>query len=95
MQPSTYGDIIEDKLLEWQSEIAKLEQHAQKAGSETFSGKIDRLRAAITDAGKQLKELDDQENASNTIEIKSKILEVFTSIDREIKSHVATTPYML
>lgn len=95
MQSSTYGDIIEDKLAEWQGDIKRLEEQAKKSSSDSFKDEIVQLRKAITAAAQDLDELDKQETAGNTMETKARILKIFDTIDRELRSHSETSPYML
>ncbi len=98
MSSSTYQDIIDDKVTAWQNRLKRLEDHADKASSGTraeLKEKLGRLRSKIERAEVQLRTLDEQEKAENTIEIKDKILQVFGSIDKEFPLYEEQTPYML
>ncbi len=98
MQSSTYKDIIEEKISEWQSSVEKLEEQAQKVSSDTqtkLNLKITQLKSAIETATLQLHELDKQEDTANTLMIKDKILKIFDSIDKDLTVFEDKTPYML
>ncbi len=98
MQSSTYKDIIEEKISEWQSSVKKLEEQAQKASSDTqtkLNLKTTQLKSAIETATLQLHELDKQEDTSNTMMIKDKILKIFDAIDKDLTVFEDKTPYML
>lgn len=95
---STYRDIIDDKVTEWQNTLKRLEEQVDKAPSGVKAerrAKLDQFRSRIESAEIQLRTLDKQEKVENTMEIKDKILEIFGSIDREIPLHEEKTPYML
>lgn len=98
MQSSTYKEIIESKIAEWHNSLAKLEGHAETASAENkinLLRKIELLKAEIDTAIVQLRDLDKQEDISNTMVIKNKILEIFDSIDRGLTEYNAKTPFML
>jgi hypothetical protein len=98
MQSSTYKDIIDSKIAEWQSSIKKLQEDLAKSDSDTqaqLSSKAEQLKSAIDAAIVQLHDLDEQENVGNTMETKDKILEVFDSIDKEFKGFDEQAPFML
>jgi len=98
MQSPTYKDIIDDKIAEWQSDLKKLEAMAEKATSgskEKLSAKAAQLKAAINTATVQLRTLDKQETAANTMETKDKILKIFSSIDKDFIGYEGKTPFML
>jgi len=98
MQSPTYKDIIDDKTAEWQSDLKKLEAQAEKATSGSkvkLSAKTEQLKAAIDTAIVQLRVLDEQETAANTMETKDKILKIFSSIDKDFTGHENKTPFML
>lgn len=98
MQSFTYTDIIDDKVAEWQSSLKKLEEQSGKAPSDTkttLSAKTRQLRLAIDKAIVQLRSLDKQETVDNTMETKDKILQVFTSIDKDFIGFEDKTPFML
>lgn len=98
MASSTYRDIIDEKVAEWQKSLKKLEEQAAGAPSETkveMRRKLDQLRLQIEKAAAQLRTLDEQENVRNTMEIKDKILQIFSSIDRDFPRYDGQTPYML
>ena len=98
MQTSTYQDLIENKIAEWQNSLEKLEERARKAGSgsqEQFSQLLQQMNSSVESATNELRSLSDQESAQNTITIKEKILKVFNSIDQDLKSFEEKTPFML
>jgi DNA-binding protein H-NS len=98
MQSFTYKDIIDDKIAEWQSKLKKLEEQAEKAPSTTkdkLSTKVAQLKAAIDTAIVQLRTLDEQETATNTMETKDKILRIFSSLDKDFIGFEGKTPFML
>jgi hypothetical protein len=98
MQSLTYKDIIDDKVLEWQRGLKKLEQQiaeATVANKDQLSEKAEQLKSAIDAATIQLHDLDEQETAANTMETKDKILEIFSSIDKEFSEYQKKTPFML
>lgn len=98
MASSTYRDIIDDKVAAWQNGLKKLEEQTAGASSETkveMKKKLDQLKVQIEKAVIQLRTLDEQENVKNTLEIKDKILQIFSSIDRDFPRYEGQTPYML
>ena len=99
MQSSTYKDIIDDKIAEWQNSLKKLEEQTGAATSDTKKGKLraktNQLRSAIDKAIVQLRDLDEQETVANTMETKDKIVKIFTSIDKDFIGNEETSPYML
>jgi hypothetical protein len=98
MQESTYRDIIDDKIAEWQSALKKLEKQAEKATSDTqaiLNAKMAQFKAAIDTAIVQLHSLDEQETVGNTMETKDKILKIFNSIDKDFPGFEDRTPFML
>jgi len=98
MQSLTYKDIIDDKVIEWQRGLKKLEQQiegATAANKDQLSEKAEQLKSAIDAAAVQLHELDKQETAANTMETKDKILEIFSSIDKGFSEYQKKTPFML
>lgn len=98
MQSSTYRDIIDSKIAEWQSDIKKFEEQAGKATSDSkarLNTKMEQLRSKIETATVQLYELDEHENVGNTMETKGKIIEIFTSVDKEFIGYEDKTPFML
>lgn len=98
MQSSTYTDIIDSKLAEWQDNLKKLEVQAAKADSDTKAillPKIELLKSEIETARVQLYDLDKKECVENTMETKNKILKVFSSVDRDCTGYVDQTPFML
>ncbi len=95
---TTYKDIIEEKIAEWLDNIELLNQQAQKASADDkarLTWKTNQLRSAIETATLQLHELNNQENADNTLIIKDKILKIFDSIDKDLTVFDKKTPYML
>jgi hypothetical protein len=96
MQSSTYRDIIEGKIAEWQSSLIKLGKQSGKAASDPrINTKMEQLKSKIETATVQLYELDEHENVGNTMETKGKILEIFSSVDKEFIGHDYKTPFML
>lgn len=96
MHLSSYQDIIENKIEEWQNSIANLEKRAKKAGEkDRFEELIGRMRSAVQNASLELRDLDQQENAENTLDIKDKILKIFDTIDRDFAAEGEKTPFML
>ena len=94
MTSTTYGDLIDEKITEWQSTFQRIEKVFKK-DSETSSENISKLKEAMTNAVQQLQELDKKEHAGNTVEIKNQILAVFDSIDRQFIAYTETSPFML
>ena len=98
MQSSTYRDIIDGKITEWQSDLKKLEEQAQKSSIDTrndLNAKIEQFRSTIATAAVKLRNLDKHETAGNTMETKDKILEIFRLIDTDFPKFVEKTPFML
>lgn len=98
MASSTYQDIIDSKIEEWQNRFDALEKRMQKAGSterEKHAASINELRATLTRAREDLRQLQEQENEQNTMEIKEKMLKLFNSVDKELSMYQEKTPYML
>lgn len=98
MQSPTYGDIIDEKVLEWQQGLAKLGKMTASAPAEKkslISARAEELKSAIAAATERLHHLDEQETAQNTMETKERILEIFSSIDRDFAEYQEKTPFML
>ena len=98
MQSLTYKDIIDDKIVEWQRGLQKLEEQKEKGTvvyKEQFSAKVEQLKSAIDAAIVHLHNLDEQETADNTMETKDKILKIFSSIDKSFSEYQKKTPFML
>ncbi len=98
MQSSTYKDIIDGKIAEWQQNLKKLEKQKEKATAENrklLSAKSEKLKTAIDTAIVQLHNLDEHETAENTMETKDKILNIFSSIDKDLTEYQEKTPFML
>ena len=98
MQSLTYKDIIDDKIVEWQQGLKKLEEQKEKATAERkkqLSSKVEHLKSAIDVAIVQLHKLDEQETIDNTMETKDKILKIFGSIDKGFTEYQKKTPFML
>lgn len=96
MQSSTYKDIIDEKIAEWQASLKKIQQQADKASLDSkASAKIKDLKSAIDSAIVQMQALDAQETIGNTMETKNQILKIFTSIDKEFTEFQGKTPFML
>jgi methyltransferase-like protein len=95
MSSSTYKDIIDDKVAEWLKNLKKLEEHAEKASSDTRAAKLAGLKARIEEAAVRMHALDAQENPKNTMETKDKILQIFDAIDKDFPRYDDLTPYML
>lgn len=97
-QSSTYKDIIDDKVAEWQSGLTKLEDQVESAPAETkakMAARFEQLKSAIDRAIDQLHNLDEQETVANTMEIKDQIIKIFGSIDKQFLGGGKTTPFML
>ena len=94
MQASTYGDLIEGKIAEWEQQIAEIEKRALKAGPELVA-KVAILRTKVDTTARELKTLDGKENVANTVEIKDKILELFHAIDEDLQAFGEVSPFML
>lgn len=98
MQSRPYKDIIDEKIAEWRQHLEKL-QEQKKTASPDIRNKLDtklsQLKPAVDAAITQLHKLDEQENVENTLEIKNKILEIFSSIDQYFSEYQETTPFML
>ncbi|TKB24323.1 hypothetical protein FCL47_19260 [Desulfopila sp. IMCC35006] len=98
MQSTTYKDIIDGKIAEWQVNLKKIEEQAGKASSDSqsrSSAKVKDLKSAIDSATAQLQSLDAQETVENTMATKDKILEIFGSIDKQFIEFEDKTPFML
>lgn len=98
MQSHTYGDIIDEKVVEWQQGLDKLAKMVEKASADQknpLSAKVGELRSAIAAAIGQLRDLDAQETAQNTMATKEKILNIFSSIDKGFAEFQEKTPFML
>lgn len=98
MQSSTYKDIIDDKIAEWQSSLKKLEEKTGTATAEAkgkLRARTNQLRSAIDKAEIQLRDLDKQETVDNTMETKDKIVQLFTSIDKDLSGFEEKSPFML
>lgn len=94
MQSTTYGDLIEEKGMEWKNKLVELEERALKAGPDEV-GKLADLRSGIAAALQELKTLDRQETVENTVEIKDKIVAIFHTIDESFTAFKEKTPFML
>lgn len=98
MESSTYRDLIETKISEWQNSIKKLEERIQKAGTadkEKIGAMVNELNAAVKKASLDLRQLEEQVNDTNALEIKEKILDIFDSVDKDLRGYEEKTPYML
>jgi len=98
MQSSSYRDLIEGKIVEWKGRLTQLEERLRKEilkGDEDAFKMFDHLNKAVDSAALQLRDLDKQENASNTMITKENILEIFDSIDKVLVDHEEKTPFML
>ena len=95
MQSTTYTDIIDGKIAEWLDQRKKVEKRAEKASSDISSAKINDLRNAVNAAIAQLRVLDAQETAANTMATKDKILQIFNSIDTQFTEFAEKSPFML
>ncbi len=98
MQSSTYKDIIDDKVTEWQSNLRKVETLTENAAHDEkakLNAQIHKLRAEIDSAIAQLRHLDEQETVDNTMETKDSILKIFNSIDESFQGVEDNTPFML
>lgn len=98
MESFTYQELIENKISEWRDNVDKLKERTPKTGSseqQKINQMVNELSKAVEEAGTQLRQLEKQENATNTMEIKEKILQIFESIDRNLATYKETTPYML
>ena len=98
MQSQTYKDIIDDKIGEWQQGLEKLGKMVDKASieqKEQLSARVEEFKSTIDAAIAQLRDLDAQETVQNTMETKEKILNIFSSIDRDFGEYQEKTPFML
>ena len=98
MQSTTYRDIIDEKIAEWQQgleELGKMTERATIENKGVLSAKVEELKSAIEDAIVQLHNLDEQETAQNTMETKERILNIFSSIDQDFTEYQEKTPFML
>ena len=98
MQSQTYKDIIDDKIGEWQQGLEKLGKMVDKASieqKEQLSARVEEFKSTIDAAIAHLRDLDAQETAQNTMETKEKILNIFSSIDRDFGEYQEKTPFML
>ena len=98
MQSSSYQELIEEKIEEWKGKITELEvkliKERPKNHEEAFK-MLTQLSKSVDSAALKLRELDKQENADNTLEIKESILKIFDSIDKVLVDHEDKTPFML
>jgi len=98
MSASIYKDLIEEKIAVWRTDLKKLEEIIAKADSEIkgeFGTKIEQLKPEIDKAIVRLYELDAHETVENTMETKTKIRNIFDSIDRMFPRYEEQAPYML
>lgn len=95
MQSTTYTDIIDGKIAEWQEQLKKVEKQADKASSDISSADLKDLRNSVNTAIAQLRSLDAQETADNTMATKDEILKIFRSIDTQFTEFVENSPFML
>ena len=98
MQSQTYRDIIDEKIDEWQQGLENLAKMLDRASADKkslLSARVDELRAAIDVAVVQLKDLDARETVQNTMETKERILDIFSSIDKNFAEYQEKTPFML
>lgn len=94
---STYKDIIDEKITEWQSGLKKLEDYSGKASADKakIRAKVEDLKSAVDAAIVQLHDLDKQETVDNTVETKNRMLKIFSSIDKDFTGFEDKTPFML
>ena len=98
MQSQTYKDIIDDKIGEWQQGLEKLGKMVDEASieqKEQLSARVEEFKSTIDAAIAQLRDLDAQETVQNTMETKEKILNIFSSIDKNFGEYQEKTPFML
>ena len=98
MQSQTYKDIIDDKIGEWQQGLEKLGEMVEKTSieeKEQLSARVKKFKSTIDEAIAQLRELDARETVHNTMETKEKILNIFSSIDKDFGEYQEKTPFML
>ncbi len=98
MQSKTYKDIIDDKITEWQQGLKKLEDRMEKSAADSkspLSAKVEQIRLKLEAATVELHNLDERETVENTMKTKSKILKIFSSIDKEFSEFQQKTPFML
>jgi len=98
MQSSSYQELIEEKIEEWQNRLSQIEELVKKErpkGNEETFKMFEQLSKAVDSATLKLRELDKEENAGNTLMIKENILKIFDSIDQVLVDHVDKTPFML
>jgi len=98
MQSTTYRDIIDEKIAEWQQgleELGKMTERATIENKGVLSAKVEELKSAIEDAIVQLHNLDEQETDQKTMETKERILKIFSSIDQDFTEYQEKTPFML
>jgi hypothetical protein len=98
MQSQTYKDIIDDKIGEWQQGLEDLGKMVEKASVDQkgqLSARVEEFKATIETAISQLRDLDAQETVYNTVETKEKILNIFSSIDKDFGEYQEKTPFML
>ena len=98
MQSQTYKDIIDDKIGEWQQGLEKLGKMVDEASieqKEQLSARVEEFKSTIDAAIAQLRDLDAQETVQNTMETKEKILNIFSSIDKDFGEYQEKTPFML
>tara|TARA_Y100000589_G_C26705099_1_gene447349 strand:+ start:122 stop:418 length:297 start_codon:yes stop_codon:yes gene_type:complete len=98
MQSSSYSALIDEKMEEWRKKLAKLRERQSKTDAkslEEFTTQLKQLDLAVNSAALELRDLDSQENAANTLVIKEKILKIFDSIDKDLVDYEDKTPFML
>ncbi|MBT8347467.1 MAG: hypothetical protein KJO28_14320 [Desulfofustis sp.] len=98
MHSQTYKDIIDDKIGEWQQGLERLGKMVEKASVDQknqLSAKVEEFRSTIDAAISKLRDLDAQETVHNTMETKGKILNIFSSIDKDFGEYQEKTPFML
>ncbi len=98
MHSQTYKDIIDDKIGEWQQGLERLGKMVEKASvdqKDQLSTRVEEFKSTIEAAIAQLRDLDAQETVHNTMETKEKILNIFSSIDKDFGEYQEKTPFML
>lgn len=99
MHPSPYHDLIEDKIREWRIKLDNIEERTLKgksaAAREQFGKMTDRLNADVNTAILQLRKLEKKEETGDAATMKDRILEIFDSVDKNIRSYDVKTPFML
>ena len=98
MPSTTYQDLIDNKIAQWQDTIRTIEARVGQAGSgsrEEASQSLQKLKDSVAAAQVELHEASNRETVQNTLAVKDQILKIFDSIDRDLTAFTQSSPFML